>query len=115
MSEAPDTACLLVGLQAAPKQAVFFGPGCNPESGKITGSVLGPLVFDIVVDLVVGCWLAIMVDDGGAAAMTGLTVKELLLLFYADDGMIASRDPEWLQEALNVLVAVGRVEIFRSQ
>jgi len=25
--------------------------------------------------------------------MTGLTVKELLLLFYADDGMIASRRP----------------------
>jgi len=38
--------------------------------------------------------------------MTGLTVKELLLLFYADDGMIASGDPAWLQEALIVLVAL---------
>jgi len=29
-----------------------------------------------------------------------------LLLFYADDGMIASRGPVWLQEALTVLVAL---------
>jgi len=35
-------------------------------------------------------------------------VKELLLLFYADDGMIASRDPAWLQEALTVLVVLFR-------
>jgi len=47
-----------------------------------------------------------MVDDGGTSAMTGLTVKELLLLFHADDSMIVSRDPVWLQQALTVLVAL---------
>jgi len=90
-------------MQVIPKQADFFGIPFYQDSGQITGSILGPLIFNIVVDLVVRYWMTIMVDDGGTSAMTGLTVKELLLLFYADDGMIASRDPAWLQEALTVL------------
>jgi len=93
-------------MQVIPKQADFFGIPFYQDSGQITGSILGPLIFNIVVDSVVRYWMTIMVDDGGTSAMTGLTVKELLLLFYADDGMIASRDPEWLQEALTVHVAL---------
>ena len=31
-------------------------------------------------------------------------VKELFAIFYVDDGYIASRDAEFLQEALNILV-----------
>jgi len=80
----------------------------HQDSGQITGSLLGPLIFNIVVDSVVGHWMTIMVDDGGASAMTGLAVEELLLPFCADDGMIASKDPAWLQEALTVLVALFR-------
>jgi len=92
----------------SPKQADFFGTPFHQDSSQITGSVLGTLVFDIVVDLVVRCWMTVVVDDGGASAMTGLTVKELLLLFCADDGMLASRHPAWLQEALTALVALFR-------
>jgi len=83
-------------MQVIPKQADFFGIPFYQDSGQITGSILGPLIFNIVVDLVVRYWMTIMVDDGGTSAMTGLTVKECLLLFYANDGMIASRDPAWL-------------------
>jgi len=91
-----------------PKQAGFFGIPFYQESSQITGSVLGPLIFNIVVDSVVRYWMTIMVGDGGASAITRFTVKELLLLFYADDGMIASRDPAWLQEALTARVALFR-------
>jgi len=59
----------------SPKQADFFGTPFHQDSSQITGSVLGTLVFDIVVDLVVRCWMTVVVDDGGASAMTGLTVK----------------------------------------
>jgi len=93
-------------MQVIPKQADFFGVPLYQHSGQITGSILCPLIFNIVVDSVVRYWMTIMVDEGGTSAMTGLTVMELLLLFYADDGMIASRDPAWLQEALTVLVAL---------
>ena len=93
-------------LLCSPKQADFFDTPFHQDSGQITGSVLGTLAFDMVVDLVVRCWMTVVVDDGGASAMTGLAVKELLLLFCADDCMIASRDPVWLQEALTALVAL---------
>jgi len=95
-------------MQVIPKQADFFGTPFCQDSGQITGSVLGPLVFDTVVDSAVRHWMTVMVEDGGASAMTGLAVKQLLLLFHADDGMIASRDPGWLQEALTALVALFR-------
>jgi len=64
-------------MQVTPKQADCFSMPFHQDSGQITGSVLGPLVFNIVVDLVVRCWMTIMVDDGGTSAMTGLAVKEL--------------------------------------
>jgi len=78
-------------MQVKPKQADFFGMPFYQESGQITGSILGPLIFNIVVNLAVRYWLTIMVDNGGTSAMTGLTVKELLCLFYADNGTIASK------------------------
>jgi len=95
-------------MQVIPKQADFFGTPFCQDSGQITGSILGPLIFNVVVDSVVRHWMTVMVDDGGTSAMTGLTLKELLLLLCADDGMIASRDPAWLQEALTALVALFR-------
>jgi hypothetical protein len=39
-------------------------------------------------------------SDGQLAAR----VKELFAIFYVDDGYIASRDAEFLQEALEILV-----------
>jgi len=39
-------------MQVTPKQADFFGMPFYQDSGQITGSVLGPLVFNIVVDSV---------------------------------------------------------------
>jgi Reverse transcriptase (RNA-dependent DNA polymerase) len=91
-----------------PKQADYYGYPFTPGAGQITGSILGPLIFNIIVDSIVRYWLTIMVDDGGTSAISGLTVKDILILFYADDGMIAARDPAWLQEALEVLVALFR-------
>jgi len=55
-------------MQVIPKQADFFGIPFYQDSGQITGSVLGPLIFNIVVDLVVRYWMTIMVDDGGTSA-----------------------------------------------
>lgn len=33
----------------------------------------------------------------------GVEIRNFLVLFYADDGLIVSRDPEWLQSAINCL------------
>ena len=36
----------------------------------------------------------------------GDRVAEILVAFYVDDGLIASRDPVWLQESFDVLIGL---------
>ncbi len=62
-------------------------------------------LFNILVDTVVREWMWLMramIDnaDGNLAKC----IAGLFLVFYVDDGYIASRDAEFLQDALNILV-----------
>ena len=62
-------------------------------------------LFNIIVDAVVREWLRIMRkmlndSDGKLVAR----IEELFAIFYVDDGYIALRDAELLQEALGILV-----------
>jgi Zn ribbon nucleic-acid-binding protein len=57
-----------------------------------------------VVDAIVRYWLSQVVGDGSENdAGIGRTARQLLVLFYADDGLIASRDHKWLQMAITRL------------
>jgi len=59
----------------------------------------------------VRCWLQFTITDDHDAAANGLagaTVRDLLVAFYADDGLIAAWNHQWLQDALNVLVTLFR-------
>ena len=48
-------------------------------------------------------------DDGTVAADGfGMQVSQKLAMFYADDGLTASRDHNWLQHAMDALVALFR-------
>jgi hypothetical protein len=69
------------------------------------GGPLSAKLFNILVDAVVREWLRLMretLDDSDG--QLAVRVKELFAIFYVDDGYIASRDAEFLQEALNILV-----------
>ena len=63
-------------------------------------------LLNILVSVVVRAeWMRIMREtldnsDGELAAQ----VEALFAIFYVDDGYIASKDAEFLQEALNILV-----------
>jgi hypothetical protein len=42
-------------------------------------------------------------------------VAEILVAFYADDRLIASRDPVWLQESFDVLIGLfERIGLFTN-
>ena len=57
-------------------------------------------------------WLALMVEDHLVAQEgLGLAVGRCLGLFYADDIVVGSQYPEWLQGALNVLISLLKLYV----
>ena len=70
------------------------------------GDPLSPTIFNVVVDAVVLHWVKGVITD---AEERGKLVKEgrhQAYLFYADDGMVASSEPRWLQNEFNSLVGL---------
>jgi hypothetical protein len=68
------------------------------------GGALSAKLFNILVNAVIREWMRIMRETlGDSDGQLAIRVKELFAIFYVDDGYIASRDAEFLQEALNIL------------
>ena len=70
----------------------------------------------MVVDAVVRHWVHGVVEKAESQGTTGREGWHQAALFYADDGMVASSEPAWLQGAFNALVGlfdrVGLRKIF---
>ena len=62
-------------------------------------------LFNIIIDAVVREWMRLMREtmDNSGGNLTG-RIETLFAIFYIDDGRIALRDAEFLQEALDMLV-----------
>ena len=61
----------------------------------------------MVVGNVIRTWLAMTVEDQ-RVAYDGLgdTARRCLIVFYANDGIVVSRDTDWLSHSMNVLVGL---------
>ena len=56
---------------------------------------------------VIQTWLSTTVEDQRVSHdRMGEAVGRCLGVFYADDGMVGSRDSEWLHHLMNVLVGL---------
>jgi hypothetical protein len=86
-----ETATLV--CQAGGNYGVPFGA----ERGVTQGGPLSSLMFNVCVDAMVREWLHQMLGEEAARDGLGDRVAEILVAFYVDDGLIASRDPVWLQ------------------
>ena len=66
---------------------------------------MSPTLLNVVVNSVVRHWI-LMAVEYKAVIQNGLghAVGQILGVFYADDGLLVSRYPEWLQGALNGLI-----------
>ena len=66
---------------------------------------LSPTIFNVVVDVVVRHWIEVLQT---ATEEKGETGREghFSAVFYADDRMVVSSDPVWLQGAFSALVAI---------
>ena len=82
---------------------------CKPfqaHRGVTQGGPLSPCIFNVMVDAVVRKWLRKMLGPEAANSGYGMELRHLLAIFYADDALIASKDPELLQEAMDKMVGL---------
>ena len=98
--------CFWNDQQIIPRQQGYNGPAIKPSRGQIQGSIFLPMSFNILADKVIRYWLSLTVDDNGDATILGLgqTVANWLAVLFADDTLVASMNPHWLQQALDLLV-----------
>ena len=65
-----------------------------------------PTIFNVVVDAVVRNWVTVEIAGAEERGERGKEGRHHASLFYADDGMVASSDPCWLQSEFNTLVGL---------
>ena len=90
-----------------PSQNDFHWPSFPVMRGTTQGGLVSPTLFNVVVDSVIRTWLAIKIEDQRVAQYILVeTVGRCVVLFYADNCMVGSRNPDWLQHAMNFLVGL---------
>ena len=82
------------------RQMGYFGPPIDSDKGIWQGDVLSPLFLNIIVDCILREW------DSRLS-------KQIIGIFYADDGRLADFDHDSLQRALDILLELfARVGMF---
>ena len=79
------------------KAGGYYGTGFKGAWGMTQGNPLSPNIFNVVVDVVLHHWVRLAVEDAERRKERGEEGRHQAALFYADDGMVASSDPCWLQ------------------
>ena len=71
------------------------------------GGPLSPTIFNLMVDAVIREWLRQVVSAESARdGITNADIRRLLACFYADDGLVLSREPAMLQRAFDILTGL---------
>ena len=70
------------------------------------GDPLSPTIFNVVVDAVFRHWVNGLFNKAEEKGEMGREGRHQLAVFYADDGMVVTSDPAWIQSAFNALVAI---------
>ena len=86
----------------------YYGAAFQGTRGVTQGDPLSPTIFNVVVDAVVRHWLKLVVKGVEDRGESGHEGRHHNILFYADDGMVASLDPQWLQGGFSTLVSLCR-------
>ena len=88
------------------KTGGYYGAEFTGARSLTHGDPLSPTIFNVVVDVVVRHWVSVMVfgvEERGGRVQEGIHQKAL---FYADNGMVASLDPRWIQGDFSTLVGL---------
>ena len=84
----------------------YYGEAFKGARGVTQGDPLSPTIFNVAVDAVVRHWIDGIVDETAEKGETGMEGRNQSAVFYAENGMVVSSYPAWLQGALSALVSI---------
>ena len=61
------------------------------------GDPISPTIFNVVVDAVVHHWVTMTLEEVEKKGGRGIEGRHQAALFYADDNMVVSSYPRWIQ------------------
>ena len=88
------------------REGGYYGTEFQGARGVTQGDPLSPTIFNMVVGAVVRHWVTVMVEGEKERGERGNEGRHQDALFYADNFMVASLDPHWLQGAFSTLVVL---------
>ena len=83
-----------------------FGTPFKSYRGVTQGGPFSPRIFNIMVDAIVREWLRQVLGEEVAKSGVGSQIREFLVAFYADDGLIQARCPDMLQSSFDILISL---------
>ena len=93
--------------QVVSRQNGFHGPAFPTTRGTTQGGLFSLTLFNVVVDNVIRTWMSMTVEDQRVAHDRLVeTVGRCLGVYYADYGMVASREPDYLQKFMNFRIGL---------
>ena len=75
----------------------YYGASFKRAQVVTQGDPLSPTILNVVVDAVVRNWVAVIVEGAEEQGERGKEGRHQNSLFYVEDGMVASSDPQWLR------------------
>ena len=92
-----------------------YGKPFKAHRGVTHGGPFLTHILNVMVDAVVRGWLHTILGPDAARDRYGKEICTLMVIFYADDVLLASRDPVLFQQALDVIVGLfQRVDLCRN-
>ena len=92
----------------------YYGEAFKGARGVTQCDPLPPTIFNVVVDAVVCHWVTMALAEAEKRGERGNEGRHQAALFYADNGMVASSDPRWLQWASDTLVSLFERVVLRT-
>ena len=90
----------------AAKAGRYFGRPFKGYQGVTQVYPLSPTIFNMAVDSFIRHWLMLVMPSYAGMGSIGLTIIDLVAYFYADDGLVASTQPERLKRAVDFLTVL---------